>query len=705
MLAMLQETPGFVTAEQMMERLKVSRRTIYYDMGKVNDWLADSGLEPVEHVRRAGFRLSDASRAGMPEMAGRMRPYEYALSPRERKAWIAIVLFTRPDAVYVHDLTEFLQVSRMTVLQDMKLLRRELASYGLKIDVERKTGYVVSGEEGEKRKALAHYLPQVMAHANWKRFNSQFQGAVQSSLAERQFSLLVDEERQAELYRLVGECERSLGREFTDETVFMLSSRLFMFAHRLKQGETVKLDEDEKAILSRMPEHKGARRLAQGLEKLFEVEFPEDEVCYLTMHLLGAKLNRLAAPTNGADAPQHGEAAAIKALTTRMIDLFEQYACVFFERRGEMEEQLYLHVKPAYYRIKYGLEVEHPLLDTMRSKYREIFELTRKAVQPLEEKLKRSVNDDETAYLAMHFGGWLRRQNAVPVRRRKAAIVCVNGVSTSRMLRLQLESLFPYLDIAAVMSLREYERFRMPVDVFFSTVPLPDTPAPVFVVNAVLTDREKAHLLHEVNRRLEAAGGNVNPVNGMIELIKRYADVKDESGLTEALAGYWTSAGRAEYAQPDNPDLPRILPVSRIRFVRTLENWRQAIGQAAAPLLEDGLIEERYVGAMIDKVERMGPYIVIAPDVAIAHAKPDEGVLGTGMSLLLVREGVGFSADPRHRVRALFVLASADGESHLTALGQLTLLLRDETGRRRMVEADSAQTLAAWIEHSAAEDD
>ncbi|PYI51498.1 BglG family transcription antiterminator [Paenibacillus flagellatus] len=744
MLALLQESPGYVTAEKLMEELQVSRRTVYYDMEKINEWLRGNGLEPVEYVRRAGFRLTESCRAGLPELAARVRPYEYVWSPKERKAWMALLLFARSEPVHVQDMADFLQVSRVTALQDMKRLKEELAAFRLSVTADRKAGYAAAGEEGDKRKALAHYLSQLLTPANWKRFTEQVQGAVRSSLADRPFPL-PDEAQSAELHRLVAACERSLGMEFTDEMVFTLTSRLPLFAARLRQGKTVKLDEDEKATLRRMPEYQGAKRLAAGLGELYRVEFPEDEVCYLTMHLLGARLNRLGEPDTEGEAesrderrdrrhaegqderdehnrreapesrnkpgdafPSNGETAALRELTARLVDRFEQLACLFFEKRAELEEQLFLHLKPAYYRIKYGLEVEHPMLDTMRTKYRDVFELTRKAVQPLEEKLGKPVSDDETAFFAMHFGGWMRRQNAVPVRRRRAAIVCVNGVSTSRMLRIQLEALFPYLDIVAVLSLREYEKFRRPVDVLFSTVQLQRADAPVFVVNAVLSDRDKAQLLHEVNRRLEAGGGPADmhspPVAGMIELIKRYAVVTDEAGLADALSGYWAAAkaNKPDYAEPGKPSLADALPASRIRIAEAPpDDWRRAIRMAAEPLVEEGLVELRYVEAMIGKVNKLGPYIVVAPEVAIAHAKPEEGVHGTGMSLLVVPEGVAFSPEPKHRVRALFALASDDGESHLRALSELTILLRKEENRTALTRPESAASLQTLIERSA----
>ncbi|MDR5597938.1 hypothetical protein [Paenibacillus larvae] len=73
------------------------------------------------------------------------------------------------------------------------------------------------------------------------------------------------------------------------------------------------------------------------------------------------------------------------------------------------------------------------------------------------------------AYLAMHFGGWMRREGSQPPPRKKALIVCGNGISTSRILQLQLEHLLSTVDIVAVTSLREYESSAYDVDFVIST--------------------------------------------------------------------------------------------------------------------------------------------------------------------------------------------------------------------------------------------
>ncbi|MDT2260358.1 hypothetical protein P7H06_13745 [Paenibacillus larvae] len=90
----------------------------------------------------------------------------------------------------------------------------------------------------------------------------------------------------------------------------------------------------------------------------------------------------------------------------------------------------------------------------------------------LESFTGREASEKEMAYLAMHFGGWMRREGSQPPPRKKALIVCGNGISTSRILQLQLEHLLSTVDIVAVTSLREYESSAYDVDFVISTAPI-----------------------------------------------------------------------------------------------------------------------------------------------------------------------------------------------------------------------------------------
>lgn len=56
-----------------------------------------------------------------------------------------------------------------------------------------------------------------------------------------------------------------------------------------------------------------------------------------------------------------------------------------------------------------------------------------------------------------------------------------------------------------------------------------------------------------------------------------------------------------------------ILSTTRIIVKEQVNDWTEAITIASQPLLQEQIIEQGYVQAMIDSVNELGPYIVIAP--------------------------------------------------------------------------------------------
>jgi PTS system ascorbate-specific IIA component len=77
-------------------------------------------------------------------------------------------------------------------------------------------------------------------------------------------------------------------------------------------------------------------------------------------------------------------------------------------------------------------------------------------------------------------------------------------------------------------------------------------------------------------------------------------------------------------------------------------------------------------------VKEMGPYIVIAPTIAISHARPEDGANGLGMTILVLEEPIYFSSKQDRPVRIVITLAAPDNEQHLLALQQLSQLLMED---------------------------
>ena len=63
----------------------------------------------------------------------------------------------------------------------------------------------------------------------------------------------------------------------------------------------------------------------------------------------------------------------------------------------------------------------------------------------------------------------------------------------------------------------------------------------------------------------------------------------------------------------------------------------EAIRRSGEILKSNGYVKDEYIEDMVKAVEELGPYIVIIPHIAIAHARPSESVLKNGISLVTLR--------------------------------------------------------------------
>lgn len=112
----------------------------------------------------------------------------------------------------------------------------------------------------------------------------------------------------------------------------------------------------------------------------------------------------------------------------------------------------------------------------------------------------------------------------------------------------------------------------------------------------------------------------------------------------------------------------------RIRVLERVDGWQEAVRISGELLAADGLVDPPYVERMIRTCEELGPYIAIAPGVAIPHARPEDGARAFGLSAVVVREGVSFGShnDP---VYLLIAFATPDRSAHIEFLRQLAEVL------------------------------
>ena len=101
-------------------------------------------------------------------------------------------------------------------------------------------------------------------------------------------------------------------------------------------------------------------------------------------------------------------------------------------------------------------------------------------------------------------------------------------------------------------------------------------------------------------------------------------------------------------------------------------DWAAAIRAACAPLIAAGAISGHYADRCVEIVAKEGPYIVIAPGIALAHARPEDGARGLALSAVTLAEPVRFGHPDNDPVDLVFTFASPDSNAHVGLLAGLT---------------------------------
>jgi PTS system ascorbate-specific IIA component len=127
-------------------------------------------------------------------------------------------------------------------------------------------------------------------------------------------------------------------------------------------------------------------------------------------------------------------------------------------------------------------------------------------------------------------------------------------------------------------------------------------------------------------------------------------------------------------------------------------DWEEAIRASGRLLEATGVAESAYTEAMVDSVHQNGPYIVVAPGFAFAHARPSAAVLRTGMSWVRLAEPVEFGHKSNDPVTLVVALAAKDSDMHQAAMASLARLLGDTAKRAALDDAGTPQEVYALLD-------
>lgn len=105
-----------------------------------------------------------------------------------------------------------------------------------------------------------------------------------------------------------------------------------------------------------------------------------------------------------------------------------------------------------------------------------------------------------------------------------------------------------------------------------------------------------------------------------------------------------------------------------VKVIDTVNDYKEAIKISCDILEENKVIESRYYNSILNKIDELGPYFCIAEGVAMPHARPEDGAIKEGVSIVKINSPIDFLGK---KISVFFTLSAKDNESHLTILRKI----------------------------------
>lgn len=653
----LLETPHMNSGD-FLDLSGLSWRRFQLVLDQINDYIQSQGFKPI--LIDEDYLVIDPSLIEAFQKNQLEHQTDVLIEEDLRPKVIYLYIFGRKEEIGNHHLQWLLQVSKNTAFSDVKRLRKECQDHQVELLYNRSRGYHLGGDELAKRSLAMRWIDEILSYPTGGILIKQVLRKLQKIL------VLSDQKGVAEELRKLA-CSLPLSRL---ESI----SAFYQFLN-LRGKKDFEFTEQQTALLAQ-----SQLELNPEILDYFKIR-DEDEEAYLKALLL-ASVDK---------GPNEDSVPNLDRVVRQFLSELEQAMAIQFENRSDLIQLLKKHLVPAYYRLIFGIAIVNPLKEQIQRDFSFLMDKVSQAIGVLEQWVGTRIPVSEVGFLTMILGGSLYRSQR-EVRPLQAKIICPNGVSSSVLLKSQLERVFPDFEWTTASL---YEPSDLDgVDLIFSTTYL-DAPLPVYVTRPLLTEADKNYLRDQVEKDFGNLRSQIPSVNQILEIVMQHAEVENPLALERALATYLGKF--QESKRGGDPMLKDLLTSQFIHFSDEKLTWQEAIALAVRPLEEAGRVEGRYKERIIERVEELGPYIHLGKGVAIPHARPEDGVKQLGMTYLRLAEPVYLLDQPDQAVDTFIALAAIDNQTHLGALAELTGILSEPESLNQLKEAKTVEEVQELI--------
>lgn len=654
-LMLLLENENPQSIQLIQDQLDISRRTVYYIVNKINDVFYDLRMEPINNKRGQGYYLTSNQKKVVDSILHSDGTLQN-LSPDERVHYLICWMMYPKANIHIENIMELFDISRNSVFNDLKDLKSEIEKYDVSLYFDIKNGYMINGQVFSKRALLLYYLKILLKKIHYKSIE------------------FLDVSEVETFYSRLQQISLKMHNEYDDYNLLAIACLLNIVHY---------VDEKFDFSILELRDLEKTEELHM-IDKYFQ-DLNVHERLYLTIHLLGSKAGSVIRLDDSQRDIQLFE------LALHLVDLFERQTSCDISEKNELVNSLYMHFKLSMYYYQLSIQISNTLLEDVKENYGNLYQMIKNLCESMDDEFPFILTDSEISYITMHFGGHLKQVQGKFYALIRVLIVCPSGISTSTLLKREVEDLYANVTVIAATAAENIAQYKENIDFIVSTIDL-DTDIPWIKVNAILTKDDKSKIASMMTLNMQTYKLNKDNFSGLFSIIQKYVDPTQMKNLKRDVYDYFREGNLiVDVVEEKQLRLKDIMYRDHLIRIDKDIMWDEAIRLASVPLLKTNIITENYINEMIGLVQDYGPYIVIKNRIAIAHAKTEAGANALGTTLLINKKNIQFEDDLN--IHYLFVISSSNPKEHLQILKDISMLASDDIDLNTLLDKNADEVM------------
>ncbi|QTJ42986.1 hypothetical protein B8A39_07500 [Dolosigranulum pigrum] len=486
LLTLLMNQPSGVTVSFLIEKLDVSRRTVYRELSNAEETLDNFGLKLVKDAK--GYIIS-GDKENLDKLRNSISEKKLLddFSKKQRQRILIIKLLLAEDELKIDGLAIDLGVSASTIQSDLQSIEQMFQEYKIEVERRKSLGIIAHADEISLRLIISGLISIEFNEFNFFRLFDEANNIIE----ERYHSLsnvfleVIDQKALEISFKSIRQYEKFRFDEVTDTQLQNLIILLALTAMRIKDGHTIKY-QDNKIKQKREKNKVLAEYLLDELTLQYSnFIVTEEEINFLTSQIEGLNVPLKHEFSESYDINLiYKTRELIRSVSDEMNRDLREDKTLYNDLLAHINASLSRDQSPIY-------KKSNPLLDKIYYEFTELSHVVEKHLKRLFLDIDFHAND--VLYIVIHFASAFER--TAEINDLSILIVCSSGVGTAKILESRLVKNIPEInavDISTVSNL--YKHNFEEYDLILSTIFLDGFEQEYKVVTPLIMDDEMENI-------------------------------------------------------------------------------------------------------------------------------------------------------------------------------------------------------------------